>query len=176
MNTVRQIVLEALLLRAKYTDDDLNRAAEMLRTTEAEGPVAEILDLIRLIPMSAQPATRQKAGSKPLISRGIVALRETDPEKYGILSRFEQKLRTRDLLATPEQLREFLGTLGVKKSPAGRRDANIKAVMETLSRMGLSDARGRIDAVLGRASKSSSGYKELANFIMRPNVPDEHER
>lgn len=171
MSTTQQLVLEALLLRIRYSPHELEAAANALRSY-GEGEVANVLGVLSSLPLNSSPRKEARKPSPGPLTKAVAALEEKEPERYGSLSRFELRLRSKELLPDLDALRQLLASLGLKKATQGRREVLIKEIMGALVAMPWEDAKHKMNSILGRGTKPSTSYKELANYILQPEPKD----
>jgi len=163
MNSVRALLLEALLLRVKYTDSDFRTVCQALSRPEDES-LKEFLTLVQALPLSkAKSATRQRA--KDLLA----SIQDSDPSRYNALARLRERLLSRALLPTAGELRAFERWLGMEDVPKRKREQTVNAIIRFLMEV----PTEVVQEAERRASSSSlsedKSYAELADTILRRN-------
>nr|VFK10174.1 MAG: hypothetical protein BECKLPF1236B_GA0070989_101226 [Candidatus Kentron sp. LPFa] len=161
---IRQAALELMLLQEKFTRKELDEAFALV---SKDGNAT----LIRLLsaPPTKQPARREankQTGNG--LSKAVQELKETDPERYELLTAFEEKLRQETILPTLNGIRR-VGTSFSKEFQAGKsRKEAIPRLMAMLAAVPFDTLQERLDAVVKRIHRAPNddSYQELAEFLI----------
>ena len=96
-NSPKQLLLEALSLRLKYSTDDFEQVISTLKNKNNDPYLLEILELCQQIDnLSRQESkSRNIEHKKPsLINEKMQALKVADPERYTLLSEIAERLNS----------------------------------------------------------------------------------
>nr|VFJ49041.1 MAG: hypothetical protein BECKDK2373B_GA0170837_102221 [Candidatus Kentron sp. DK] len=161
---VRQAALELMLLQEKFTKKDLKEAFALV-SDKGNTALAEFLST----PPTKQP-TRREANKQTGngLSKSVQALKETDPERYALLSDFEKKLRQETILPTLNGIRR-VGMSFSKEFQAGKsRKETIPRLMAVLATMPPDALKEKLGTVVDRVHRASDddSYQDLARFLI----------
>lgn len=171
--TTKILSLEIARILETYSNSEIQEAVELLR---GYGKGESLLEYLSAASPDRAPTRRtssksKKPSSKPvgsITSRAVLRLKESQPEKFDILSEFDQLVRSGKVLSTNESLRRFGEQLSKGFEPRKSWKESISAVMEVLADLSLEEMRDRIRSVLvDSENPGDDGYQNLANFLIR---------
>lgn len=173
----RKAALEILLLMEEYSAEDLAEALSLMGGQKGE----DILGfLARMAPVSSsRPAGPQRRGGGFSVkgeTRALQDLKQSDPEKYRILSEFEVRIRQGTILPTLDDFRAFGKVLGKNFNPGKSRRLALGQLMAVLAQMELSALQAAIAKVPAGSEKSEGAYGRLAEHIIGGAPPRSTER
>lgn len=163
-----QAALKILLIKEEYTENEIIEAIKLIG---GDGQNSSLIDFFNK-EGNRQPQKKElKKGEKKIsdqTSKVIVALENSDPKKFSVLSEFELLIKKGILLTKVSDIR----TLALKISKdfpeiKSRRDA-IPKFIELLANTPLEILKNIIEeaAILSKLPHDSSEYQELAHFLI----------
>ncbi len=169
----RSLALKIAQIFEENSELDIKRAVAILREYGHSGLLIEHLSSQHSSSTQKRNKPRQKSVSqtKPLEetnSRAVLRLRDTDAKKFGVMSEFDQLVRSGKFLTTNSALRRFGEKISKGFKPKKSKRESISAVMEVLSERSLDDINVLIESVVSVVDQNGGNeYQNLANFIIK---------
>jgi hypothetical protein len=165
--------LEIAKILETYSESEIGEAVDALR---AFGKGKALLEY--LSELGPHSDSRGRTSLKPTnalgklaensTSRAVLRLKNSQPDKYFLLSQFDQLIRSGKVLSTNEALRRFGERLSKDFVPRKSWKESISAVMEVLAGSSLEEIREWIAPVwLDSERGGDDGYQNLANFLIK---------
>ncbi|MGE5483845.1 MAG: hypothetical protein ACM3X4_02370 [Ignavibacteriales bacterium] len=162
MKSTQELLLEVLLLRLRYSDNDLRLVTEVLKSQEQEPICTLMRELARFEGLSAKKQTSRPSR----LPDPLAQLEKSNPEHYALVTQFREDLLTRRLLPTPSELRRLASSMGVKDLPTRRREQAVRILVRNLAAVSFQEAKTLIDNELQRKTVGDTSYADLANTIL----------
>ena len=157
-DSVRELVLELLLLRERYSPAVMRRAVEWI------GSRGESLELLELVSEIQKLGTRtQHVSTKRNRSDSIA------PQEATLRSLLQSRLSGIPIAV----LREMAPELGVRVPERASREKVVQLLAKKLRNKPEEEVNASLDRLVGPATDADSGFVALANEIMRRN-PGSH--
>lgn len=174
MGDKQQLLLEALLLRMRYSKEDCTDVAELLRA-EGEEPLATILTLVsRLENLGTKKVSSRKTSKQ--VKNAMAKLKDTNPELYSSLATFQSQLLSREILPEPSDLRRFASTLDLGELPTRRREQTVQVILKELARLPADELRKHLQSISRPGEARRSDLHIVADAIHKRNPSDEGKR
>lgn len=167
MRTQQELLLELLLLRARYSPEDFSSVAEVLSKAHEYKELQKILTLLAALQIgpSGKVKTTQSQQS-PNIPR---TLKSDDPQLFEALTQFQTRLLARDVLPEISDLRRLGEALGIKSLPGGRREQMVRAILDVIMAIPRDKAISIIEQEMALSKVHNSPFGELADTILKRN-------
>ena len=164
-----QVSLKILLIIEEYSSKEISDAIKMIESDFSDDNNPLILFLKKISSVSKKKNLNNKRSDKePQYSKCIADLKESDEEKFLLLSKLDKLIREGKVLAKLSDLRK-LATQISKDFPnvKSRKDA-IPKFMSLLVSMDIADARKIVNMIIQDQERniSESEYQELAGYII----------
>ena len=169
----RKAALGIQLLLEEYTAEELAEALGLVGGQKGEDLVTY---LARTIPPPSQrrpaPSRNGRSGfSAKGETRALQELKNSDPDKYRMLSEFECRIREGTILPTLDDFREFRTVLGKGYKPAKSRKLALGQLMALLAQMDLAAIQAAIAKAPTGQARSEDAYGRLADHIISGSQP-----
>lgn len=163
----RKAALEILLLMEEYSAEDLAEALSLIGGHRGE----DLLGFFaRVVPVSSTRTTGLRRGSGGFSTKGqtraLQNLKQSDPEKYRILSEFEGRVREGSILPTLDDFRAFSKVLLKDVKPARSRKLALTQLIEILAQMELPALKAAIAKVPTGRERGEGAYGRLVEHIV----------
>ena len=167
---VRTVVERILELRNEFEDLEILEAIRYVNSTLHQNSTGVKQPKNRKSKTNSSRGTGARTAI-PKASRVVLALKETDPEKYDVLTDLDSLLREGKILSSLDAIRTVGASLN-KSFVAGksRKDA-IPKLMKLLADLPLDQLRGVVESLLEqssdkRRSSDEETYSKLAAFLI----------
>jgi hypothetical protein len=165
------LALQIAQLIEANTERDLRAAVALI---EEHGIGSPLLDLLtyRHPRASEKPARTnsdaRRAAPYPRVSRAISEIRDSDPDKFRLLTEFERMLSRGHVLATFEDLKRFGETISKDFRPRKSRKESIPSLIGLLVQRPTADLEDliRFAASFGVGADADQ-YQRLARFLIK---------
>ena len=159
---IRQAVLRILLLQEEFTQNELAEAA----TVVSDGDANSLIELLsRKKPSASHASAKRPQKNGQHLSKAVQNIKDTDPERYELLSDFERMIREESVLPTMVEIRKLGAKTGKDFKPGKGRREMIPKLMGGLIELPMQEMRELIaDAV--DAADGESDYHTLAEFLI----------
>lgn len=169
--TSNSLALQIAQLIEGHSEREVQMAVELLRSHGYGGSLLEYLGKVSRSERESAPSRGESRGKKDSVdrvSRSVLILENSDPEKFRMLSEFERQLRSGRLLETPEKLRRFGGYIS-KALPSRRsRDEMVVSLMSVLAEKPLEENRQLVEFANSlRSASSDDEFQRLAEFLIK---------
>lgn len=165
-DSVSKAVQKIARMRAQFSDEEIIAAMRQILNhgfPEKKGPG-----------YSARNNKRRSASnrSKTLaegVSRAVLDVEKSDPEKYEILSRVDRLLRKRDILRDMRSLRDFGQSLDKSFEPGKSRKDAVPRLVQVLSEIPIDRLALVVEEALEKEREREAvddDYRRLANYLM----------
>jgi hypothetical protein len=175
---VKALIIEITRIIESYTDSEIGEAIDALRELGTGKALVEYLSEFESPKHSpGRDSSRSaKTRSKPVdmvTSRAVLRLKDSQHEKFVLLSEFDQLIRSGKVLSSNEALRRFGERLSKDFVPRKSRRESIGAVMEVLAESSFEECRDLIrSAVVESERGGNDGYQNLANFLIKGRMAE----
>jgi len=156
------LLLELLLIRAKYTNDELDSVAELIKNNDELNTLGQVVSLLSKLEI---PTKRKNPAGKKKEPDILDLLKQSNPEYYTVLMRFQSKLLNREVLPEAQMLRRVAGELGAPVLT--RREQTIRSILNALAVLPKESGLAIIQRELEGSKESSNDFKTLADAILR---------
>ena len=160
---VRQAVLKLMLLQEEFTNKELAEAADVVSSD-----IGEFLREQRPKRRAARaPASTSTADQRSKIVR---RLKDSDPQRYSILSEFELMLRRQEPPPSLEDIRHIGRAISKDFLPGKSRKEAIPRLMTLLVKMPPEMLREKLSKVLDNVQLGEgyeSSYQKLAQYLIQ---------
>jgi len=165
--SVKAAIDKILELRTEFSDDDLFEAISVLSKSQNSTNFQRKQNLESENEDSEQkPKTPRK---EPKLSKVVADLKEKNPDKYEILSRFDRAFRQGEILKSLDIIRITGASIDKSFDPGKSRKGAISKFMKLIALLPTEEARKQIDRILDSERNtydSSEDYSRLAAFII----------
>ncbi|NMB74976.1 MAG: hypothetical protein GYA21_07585 [Myxococcales bacterium] len=169
-NRSRKAALEIRLLLEEYTADELNEALALIGG-QTEEDLGAFLKRVAATSSEERPQRRRGSPSTRGETKALQLLKETDPEKYLILSELEQKIRAGAVLPTLDDIKSYGNVLWKDYRPAKSRKDALVQLISMLSKLDMTALRAAIAKIpVGRTS-GEGDFGRLAEHIITGGTP-----
>jgi len=162
----RLAALRIALIEEEFTRQEIREAVRIL---EGDAVSPELLARLLENGDGASGSAGRSRRRRPLHlqqSRPVAALRDSEPDKYALLSQLDRLLREGKILPHVDDIRRLGESLSKGfSSRRSRRDA-ISKLMGVLAARPLEEIRETFDQLASSSATSEAGYQELADFII----------
>lgn len=170
--STKSLALQIAQLLEDNSEKELQEAVQLLREHNYGSVLFDFLSDLKFEKTHVPEKSREApSAAKPLdetTSRAVLNLKDTDPEKFEVLSRFDQMIRRGHLLSTHEALRRFGERLSKDFEPRKARKDTIGALMATVAARPVREIEELVDfAASFGVSGDSDEYHKLAEFIIK---------
>lgn len=154
-------------LLKRYPSADWNNLARWLQDDSKRGQVESILEeLSRIRPSRAAPAG-SRVERKVGLNRILDELRQSDPPKATLLARLRARLMSREMLATPGDLRAFADAVGFELSSSIRkRDQAVNDLVRHLANYPYDELVRAIETAPRTARNLGLEYERWVGLIL----------
>lgn len=169
----RLLALKLAAILEEYSGVEVREAIEILKGCGHNGDLlnylgAPLSNVSRKSNRAQSSVSRTISGESENLPRYLLNLKDSEPEKFNILSEFDQILRAGDLFTSNSDLSSFGETLSKSFRRRKTRRESIAAIMNILSKKNLDEIRSLVElAVSSKNSKNGSSYQNLANFLIK---------
>lgn len=164
----------------EYPEREIRAAVDLLRehgaTSSLLGYLNKDASVRNTKAVEAQHRYSPDTPRKVSTSKAVQDLREEDPEKYRLLSSFDELVRDGKILGTFEDLRRFGAEISKDFHPKKSRKDSIGALLALLARLPLHKVEDlcKVAASYGSSSNSDE-YQRLAEYLIKGRRPDDKE-
>jgi hypothetical protein len=171
--SARIVALKIVQILEEYSDQDIDEACKILTDNGIGGKFIQYLS--SKSPQSEAKAYRRKITENgtsrkvidTTVSRAVLNLQDSDPQKYKVLLDFDRSVRAGSSLRTNEAVRRF-GEKVSKSFDAGKsRKESISALMNVLALRSVSEIQQLIQSAIIQPSDTSDDYQHLAEFLIK---------
>lgn len=162
---IRQAALKLLQLQEEFTRKELKEAAVFLSSGETE-------TLIELLSAKSHRRRERRAVNTQNgdgLSKVVQDLKETDPQRYELLARFEVMLRRETILPTLEEIRKIGTSISKDFQTAKSRKETIPRLMAVVGKMPLGVLQEKLGKVIEESKAEPSdrnAYRNLVEFLI----------
>lgn len=168
--TPLSLALRIAQLIADHSESEISEAILLL---EKHGCRSELLDYLAHQKIERSIAKKPKAERPPrkvedTTSLAVLKLRESDPDKFRLLSEFDLMVRRGQVLATLEDMKRFGERISKDFQPRKSRKETIGVLLSTLAERPLPAIEGLMEfaATFGVAGDTDE-YQRLAQFLIK---------
>ncbi|WP_041313184.1 hypothetical protein [Heliomicrobium modesticaldum] len=167
-----QLLLEVMLIREKYTDDEIQDVIQVIKGFNKPSPLLDLMHSLQESNTALSLQSQNKKAQKKKLynpSSVVESLRVSEPEKHVLLLGIEKDLFEKRLLPEIQLLKKYCQTLGIKVLSRTSRESMVKEIVNLFVNLSLSD----IEKAIKLAQKieteqiSESDYLKLANYIIK---------
>jgi hypothetical protein len=170
-STALSLALRIAQLLEEHSETELQEALSLL---ERHGLRSELLDYLaqRKADSRASRPKRKSESTRPRLedttSRAVLRLRDSDPDKFRLLSEFDLMVRRGQVLATLEDLKRFGERIRKDFQPRKSRKETVGVLLSTLAERSLSEIEKLMEfaATFGVAGDTDE-YQRLAQFLIK---------
>jgi hypothetical protein len=164
--TVRELnnrlLADLAKLATRYPPEDFQRLAAVLANEEG---LNTILTILRGAGQLSETLRPKRTSTKTLAQRLIAGFRDTDPQKYDILSGFLSASR-HGVFKRRDHLYAFATSLGIKVLPQTAASDVLAQVVEQLAALPLEGIKDKLQQSIGSERNFSAEYQQWARLIL----------
>jgi hypothetical protein len=164
------LALRIAQLIEAHSEKEIRAAVSLL---EKHGVGSELLSFVArrrdsFVPKVKPSAMDARLSQGNTASRAMLQFRESEPEKFHVLSEFDRMIRRGQVLTAPEDLKRFGQQVSKDFRPKKSRKETIGPLMATLAERPLPELRKLIEfaASFGVAGGTDE-YQRLAQFLIK---------
>lgn len=172
--SVSLLALKIAQILEEYTDDEIEAAVRALsRYGRGAGLFAYLATTRNASPAQStkKSQARPKRDAKSIeesVSRAVSKLQSVDPEKFQLLSEFDQLVRSDKALRSNVELRQFGAQISKDFRPGKSRKDSISAVMNVLAERSVEDIKHLINQAVSTEPVATEGeFQRLAKFLIK---------
>ncbi|WP_353254481.1 hypothetical protein [Salinisphaera sp. PC39] len=164
-DSISKVIKKISRMRVHHSEDDIRAA--MRQILEGGFP-----DRNRDVNTGRHRGSGGSKRGKPLsdgVSRAVLELEGSDPDKFKMLSSFDRLLRKGDVLKDMRSLREFGQSIDKSFEPGKARKEAVPRLVQLLADMPMDRLATVVESALDkerRRADTDDDYQALANFLM----------
>lgn len=154
-----QLLSELARLVERFGPERFSRLADLLRDSEAARQLATVVEAALVI---RRPRVSRKGNATrvPLGSRILGELRESEPEKYLLLTSFRDDFVARTILTSMRQVHDFADQNDVRLGTASSRDKALNPLLRAIAALPLSAA----ETLVKETARDQSADRSLESW------------
>jgi len=168
--SVKAAIDKIIELRSDFSDADIFEAVKNLANSDYSPLLeSEKQGTFKIRGSHKKPKNPRK---EPELSKIVADLKELEPDKFELLSRFDRAFRQGEVLKTLEQIRITGASIDKSFNPGKSRKGAVSKFMKLLASLPTKEARIQIDRILQNERNSYDSevaYSRLAAFIIGKN-------
>lgn len=170
-STPLSLALRIAQLLEEYSEDELREAVSLLRKHRAKSELLSYLMHRKADNRTLRPKRQRDpvlASLSETNSRAVLQLRDSDPDKFRLLSEFDLMVRRGQILPRLEDLKRFGERISKEFQPRKSRKETIGVLLSTIAERPLRDIEKLIEfaATFGIAGDTDE-YQRLAKFLIK---------
>lgn len=175
-STTLSLALRIAQLIEEHSEAELLEAISLL---EGHGLRSELLDyLAQRRSDSRASGSKRKPGSthqslEDSTSRAVLRLRDSDPDKFRLLSEFDLMVRRGQVLATLEDLKRFGEHISKDFQPRKSRKETIGVLLSTLAERSLPEIEKLMEVAATFGVAGNAAYQRLSQFLIKGRRTEE---
>jgi|GEM_PF-6795337 len=160
------LLVELIRVLQRYSKEDWQNLAEMLRDDSTRARLIELAELLSVPRRQLKLASATQVGKRNIRSHSILAVGSSDKEKLERLKDLQTGIYSRKIFPSTKELREFTFSLGLKLSPKYSRDRIAHELIKYLATLPADEIECRI--LKHRVGQRDYGreYENWVNLIL----------
>lgn len=172
-NRVLQIALRVALIKEEFTESEILEAIKLLEEQSSSSALLVYLSDHNKQTQNLKEPKRKSKPSNRQQTKVVMELESKDPEKFKMLSDFEESLQQRKVLPKLNDVKKLGMQLSKNFVPKKSRQEVIKQLMPLLADKSIEE----IEKIVKKSVNNENEYQRLAQFIIDGKIsPNEDAR
>ena len=163
---IKQAVLKLMLLQEEFTENELKEAINYINDNKK----SPLNNLFNKVPGSNIKKDRSPSKSfDEQESKVIQDIKNSEPEKYRVLSDFDSLIRKGAILTSHDEIKTLASKLSKEFPKTRSRKESVPKLMALFVKLEISNIKSLIEEIIktSNSSNNESEYQRLAQFIIQ---------
>lgn len=160
-----QLLLELCLLRVRYSSAEIEKVGK-LHFVRSDPELRALTLALRELREMGDASPKREIGAKRKNKKLSSSLRINPTELSSLISRFIDRIESKEILRTDRQLENFAQSIGVTVRAANRQES-AKTIQKKLEELSLGQVTEKIMSVDRIIATGSGAYVDLAKTLMK---------